>query len=73
MAPTRSAKLNPATSNCSPLVKRNIRLLYGIKRLCHLEYRLLNPFGFAAGQLVVFQGASEEPVSSEAAPQTGEI
>ena len=25
--------------------------------------RLLNPFGFAAGQLAVFQGASEAPIS----------
>jgi hypothetical protein len=28
-----------------------------------LVYRLLDPFGFAAGQLVVFQGASEAPIS----------
>jgi hypothetical protein len=26
-------------------------------------YRLLNPFGFAAGQLAIFQGASEAPIS----------
>jgi hypothetical protein len=26
-------------------------------------HRLLNPFGFAAGQLAVFQGASEAPIS----------
>ncbi len=26
-------------------------------------YRLLNPLGFAAGQLAVFQGASEAPIS----------
>jgi hypothetical protein len=26
-------------------------------------YRLLNPLGFAAGQLAVFQGASEVPIS----------
>ena len=25
-------------------------------------HRLLNPFGFAAGQLAVFQGASEAPI-----------
>src|SRR6185312_10271743 len=28
-----------------------------------LVHRLLNPFGFAAGQLAVFQGASEAPIS----------
>jgi hypothetical protein len=28
-----------------------------------LVYRLLNPWGFAAGQLAVFQGASEVPIS----------
>jgi hypothetical protein len=28
-----------------------------------LVYRLLNPFGFAAGQLAVFQGTSEAPIS----------
>src|SRR5580692_2089533 len=28
-----------------------------------LGCRLLNPFGFAAGQLAVFQGASEAPIS----------
>ena len=28
-----------------------------------LVHRLLNPFGFAAGQLAVFQGASEVPIS----------
>ncbi|HWY92164.1 MAG TPA: hypothetical protein VNY04_04620, partial [Chthoniobacterales bacterium] len=27
-----------------------------------LVHRLLNPFGFAAGQLAVFQGASEAPI-----------
>jgi hypothetical protein len=26
-------------------------------------YHLLNPIGFAAGQLAVFQGASEAPIS----------
>src|ERR1700739_3202214 len=28
-----------------------------------LVYRLLNPLSFAAGQLAVFQGASEAPIS----------
>jgi hypothetical protein len=28
-----------------------------------LVHRLLNPLGFAAGQLAVFQGASEAPLS----------
>src|SRR5271168_495686 len=28
-----------------------------------LVYRLLNPLSFAAGQLAVFQGASEVPIS----------
>ena len=28
-----------------------------------LVYRLLNPLGFAAGQLAVFQGANEAPIS----------
>ena len=28
-----------------------------------LVYRLLNPLGFATGQLAVFQGASEAPLS----------
>src|ERR1700730_4940460 len=28
-----------------------------------LVHRLLNPLGFAAGQLAVFQGASEAPIS----------
>jgi hypothetical protein len=28
-----------------------------------LVYRLLNPLSFAAGQLAVFQGASEVPLS----------
>jgi hypothetical protein len=28
-----------------------------------LVYRLLNPLSFAAGQLTVFQGASEVPIS----------
>src|ERR1700745_1410876 len=28
-----------------------------------LVHRLLNPLGFAAGQLAVFQGASEVPIS----------
>jgi hypothetical protein len=28
-----------------------------------LVYRLLNPLGFAAGQLAVFQGASEVSIS----------
>jgi hypothetical protein len=27
-----------------------------------LVHRLLNPFGFAAGQLAVFQGASDEHI-----------
>jgi len=27
-----------------------------------LVYRLLNPLGFAAGQLAVFQGASDEHI-----------
>jgi hypothetical protein len=31
-----------------------------------LVHRLLNPFGFAAGQLAVYQGASEAP--SKAGP-----
>ncbi len=28
-----------------------------------IVYRLLNPLSFAAGQLAVFQGASEAPLS----------
>jgi len=28
-----------------------------------LVHRLLNPLGFAAGQLAVFQGVSEAPLS----------
>src|ERR1700740_1481537 len=31
--------------------------------LCKIVYRLLNPLSFAAGQLAVFQGASEAPIS----------
>ena len=31
-------------------------------------HRLLNPFGFAAGQLAVFQGASEAPISESTRP-----
>jgi hypothetical protein len=51
--------------------------MQGLKQffLCHIEFvyvlavdvalvhRLLNPLGFAAGQLAVFQGASEAPLS----------
>jgi hypothetical protein len=41
-------------SKTSKLINAQIR-----KKLVH---RLLNPFGFAAGQLAVFQGASEAPI-----------
>jgi hypothetical protein len=34
-----------------------------ISILLGVVYRLLNPLGFAAGQLAVFQGASEVPLS----------
>jgi hypothetical protein len=33
-----------------------------------LVYRLLNPLNFAAGQLAVFQGASEAPISVSYGP-----
>ena len=36
-----------------------------------LVYRLLNPLSFAAGQLAVFQGASEVPISVSLMPKPG--
>ena len=39
---------------------------------CGLVYRLLNPLSFAGGQLAVFQGASEVPIS-ESLPKAKEL
>jgi hypothetical protein len=45
-----------------PVAKIGLFVLVLLLVLETLVYRLLNPLGFAAGQLAVFQGASDEHI-----------
>jgi hypothetical protein len=50
------------------VIKDNVHLFYARavhERNVESVQRLLNPLGFAAGQLAVFQGASEGPTPEE--------
>jgi hypothetical protein len=70
----KASRFIPTSSRLSPKpsLKRDIRGLLTARETIlsavgslgrDLVHRLLNPLGFAAGQLAVFQGASEVPIS----------